>query len=379
VGFRNGEKKEKNNRIKRSCRDKMKERDIYFMQKAIRLARKGTGSTSPNPLVGAVVVKNNKIISEGFHRKPGLAHGEAEALDKAGIYAQKATLYVNLEPCCHFGRTPPCLDKIIKAGIKRVVIATKDPNPKVNGRSIRKLRDHKIEVTNGVCREEAKKINEVFFKNMKERLPFVVAKAAQTLDGKIATSLGQSKWITTDKSRKFSRKLRDRYDAVLIGAETLRKDNPKLNGLKNKPYKVIISSSLGLPKNSYILKNFADKTIVFTLSRSKTKGNLPNPVKIFALKEMKKGISLKQVLRKLYSYGIMSVFVEGGSYTLGRFFDEKIVDKVYFFIAPKICGGKNSITSVGATGVKKIEKCLGIQKLKIKKIGEDILIRGYLR
>jgi diaminohydroxyphosphoribosylaminopyrimidine deaminase/5-amino-6-(5-phosphoribosylamino)uracil reductase len=379
VGFRNGEKKKKNNRIKRSCEDKMKERDIYFMQKAIRLARKGAGSVSPNPLVGAVVVKNNKIISEGFHRKAGLAHGEAEALDKAGLYAQKATLYVNLEPCCYFGRTPPCLDKIIKAGIKRVVIATKDPNPKVDGRSIRKLRDHKIEVTNGVCREEAKKINEVFFKNMKERLPFVVAKTAQTLDGKIATSLGQSKWITTDKSRKFSRKLRDRYDAVLIGAKTLREDNPKLNGLKKKPYKVIISSSLDLPKNSYILKNFADKTIIFTLSKLKTKGDLPDPVKIFTLKKIKKGISLKQVLKKLYSYGIMSVFVEGGSYTLGRFFEEKMVDKVYFFIAPKICGGKNSITSVGATGVKKIEKCLRIQRLKIKKIGEDILIRGYLR
>ncbi|MCF7909537.1 MAG: bifunctional diaminohydroxyphosphoribosylaminopyrimidine deaminase/5-amino-6-(5-phosphoribosylamino)uracil reductase RibD [Candidatus Omnitrophica bacterium] len=357
----------------------MKERDISFMQKAIRLARKGAGSVSPNPLVGAVVVKNNKIISEGFHRKAGLAHGEAEALDKAGLYAQKATLYVNLEPCCYFGRTPPCVDKIIKAGIKRVVIGTKDPNPKVDGRSIRKLRDHKIEVTNGVCREEAKKINEVFFKNMKERLPFVVAKTAQTLDGKIATSLGQSKWITTDKSRKFSRKLRDRYDAVLIGAKTLREDNPKLNGLKKKPYKVIISSSLDLPKNSYILKNFADKTIIFTLSKLKTKGDLPGPVKIFTLKKIKKGISLKQVLKKLYSYGIMSVFVEGGSYTLGRFFEEKMVDKVYFFIAPKICGGKNSITSVGATGVKKIEKCLRIQKLKIKKIGEDILIRGYLR
>ncbi|MCF7870818.1 MAG: bifunctional diaminohydroxyphosphoribosylaminopyrimidine deaminase/5-amino-6-(5-phosphoribosylamino)uracil reductase RibD [Candidatus Omnitrophica bacterium] len=357
----------------------MKERDIYFMEKAIRLAKKGVGSVSPNPLVGAVVVKNNKIISEGFHKKPGLAHAEAEALEKAGIYAQKAVLYVNLEPCCHFGRMPPCLDKIIKAGIKRVVIATKDPNPKVYGRSIKKLRDHNIEVTNGVCRDKAEKLNEVFFKNMKEKLPFVVAKAAQTLDGKIATSLGRSKWITTDKSRNFSRKLRDKYDAVLIGAETLRKDNPKLNGLKKKPYKIIISSSLDLPKNSYIFKNSADKIIIFTLSKLKTKSNLPKPVKIFALKEAKKGISLKQVLRKLYSYGIMSVFVEGGSYTLGRFFEEKIVDKVYFFIAPKICGGENSITSVGAAGVKKIEKCLKLQKVKIKKIDEDILIRGYLK
>jgi diaminohydroxyphosphoribosylaminopyrimidine deaminase / 5-amino-6-(5-phosphoribosylamino)uracil reductase len=357
----------------------MIKKDIYFMQEALELAKKGQGKTSPNPLVGAVVVRNNKIISKGFHKKCGLAHAEAVALKKAGARAKGATLYINLEPCFHFGRTPPCVDKIIKAGIKRVVIAIKDPNPQVKGKSIRKLRKNKIKVSLGVCQKEASKINEVFFKNIKDNLPFVVAKVAQSLDGKITTSLGQSKWITTDKARQFSRKLRDKYDAVLVGAETLRKDNPKLNGLDKIPYKIILSASLDLPKNSYIFKNFSNKTYVFTSSNLKAKNELPKSVKVFFLKAAKKGISLRKILRKLYQLGIMSVFVEGGSDTLGRFFSQNLVDKAYFFIAPKIFGGKGALSSVGATGVKQIKKSPELKEPKIERIGADILIWGYLK
>jgi diaminohydroxyphosphoribosylaminopyrimidine deaminase/5-amino-6-(5-phosphoribosylamino)uracil reductase len=357
----------------------MIEKDIHFMQEALGLAKRGEGKTSPNPLVGAVVVKNNKIISKGFHKKCGLAHAEVVALKKAGARAKGATLYVNLEPCFHFGRTPPCVDKVIKAGIKRVVIAVKDPNPQVKGKSIRKLRKNKIKVSLGVCQKEASKINEVFFKNIKDNLPFVVAKVAQSLDGKITTSLGQSKWITTDKARQFSRRLRDRYDAVLIGAETLRKDNPKLNGLDKIPYKIIISSNLDLPKNSYIFKNFSNKTYIFTSSNSGTKNKFSKDIKVFPLKATKEGIPLKKLLKKLYQIGIMSVFVEGGSDTLGRFFSQNLVDKAYFFIAPKIFGGKGALTSVGATGVKQIKKSPELEKPEIKRIGNDILIWGYLK
>ncbi len=355
----------------------MEKKDIYFMRKAINLAKQGEGETSPNPLVGAVVVKNQKILAKGFHQRYGMAHAEINALEKAGSLACGATLYVNLEPCCHYGKTPPCLDRIIKAGIKRVVIAIKDPNPQVCGKSIRKLRSHSVKVSLGICKEEALELNKVFFKNMKQRLPFVAAKAAQSLDGKIATSAGQSKWITTKQARNFSYKLRDKYDAILIGAETLRKDNPKLNGLKKIPYKVIISSSLDLPENSYLFKNFPGNTVIFTDKKSGKNNKLPKQIKIIPLKMTKKGLSLKQILKKLYSFGIMSVFVEGGSETLGRFFKQKLIDKAYFFLAPKILGGKKALTSVGFEGFRKINEALEIDNITINKIGKDILISGY--
>lgn len=356
---------------------KSREKDMYFMKKAISLAEKAEGETSPNPLVGAVVVKNNKIIGTGFHKRCGLRHAEISALKKAGNLARGATLYINLEPCFHFGKTPPCVEKVIEVGIERVVLAMKDPNPRVWGKSIRKLKKNNIKVSLGVCKKEALELNEVFLKNMKEGLPFVVAKVAQSLDGKIATKTGKSKWITTEKSRQFSYRLRDKYDAVLIGAETLRKDNPKLNGLKKIPYKIIISSNLDLPKKSYLFKNFPSNTVVFTSHKYKSKNKLPDQVKVIFLKMTKKGISLKQILRKLYSFGIMSVFVEGGSETLGRFFQQKLIDKVYFFIAPKVFGGKNSLTSVGGRGFSSIKGSLELEKVKIEKLNRDILVWGY--
>ncbi|MCF7917043.1 MAG: bifunctional diaminohydroxyphosphoribosylaminopyrimidine deaminase/5-amino-6-(5-phosphoribosylamino)uracil reductase RibD [Candidatus Omnitrophica bacterium] len=355
----------------------MSQKDIYFMKKAINLAKKGTGETSPNPLVGAVIVKNNKIIGTGFHKRCGLAHAEINALKKAGNSAKGATLYINLEPCSHFGKTPPCVDEVIKAGIKRVVIAIKDPNPQVWGKAIRKLKKQKIEVSLGVCKKEALELNEIFLKNMKESLPFVVAKVAQSLDGKIATKAGQSKWITTKSSRQFSYQLRDKYDAVLIGAETLRKDNPRLNGLKKIPYKIIISSDLNLPKKSYLFKNFPSNTVVFTSHKHKSKNKLPPEVKVISLRMTKRGFSLKQILKKLYSFGIMSVFIEGGSETLGRFFQQKLIDKVYFFIAPMIFGGKDSLTSIGADGFSTIKESAKIKNIEIEKIDQDILISGY--
>lgn len=355
----------------------MKEKDIYFIKKTLKLAQKGAGIVSPNPLVGAVVVKKGRIISQGFHKGPGFAHAESLALDKAGARAKGATLYLNLEPCCHFGRTPPCVDKITVSGIKRVVISVKDPNPEVNGKSIKKLKKLKVEVTLGVCGREAAQINEIFFKNMEKRLPFVTAKAAQSLDGKIATASGQSKWITSEPARRFARKLRDSYDAVLVGAETLRRDNPGLNGLKKSPYKVILSSSLDLPAGSFLLQKDAAKLIIFTSQKEAGKHKLSKQVKIFYLKETKNGLPLKKILNKLYQIGIKSIFIEGGSYTLGKFFEQRLVDKAYFFISPKIIGGKQSLTSVGASGFKRIEKSLELKELKIKNTGRDILIQGY--
>ena len=246
-------------------------KDLYFLLKAISLAKKGEGLTSPNPLVGAVIAKDNKIISKGYHKKCGLPHAEIEAIKSAKKNLRGSTLYINLEPCCHFGRTGPCVDEVIKSRIKRVVVSTVDPNPQVKGKSIRRLKREGVRVDIGLAKKQAVKLNEVFFKNMKTKRPFVVAKLAQSLDGKIASSKGISKWVTSSPSRKFAKTLRDKYDCVLIGANTLKKDNPKLNGIKKIPYKVIISSTLNLPAKSYIFKNNPEKLIIFTSHKAKGK------------------------------------------------------------------------------------------------------------
>ncbi|UCG35193.1 MAG: bifunctional diaminohydroxyphosphoribosylaminopyrimidine deaminase/5-amino-6-(5-phosphoribosylamino)uracil reductase RibD [Candidatus Omnitrophota bacterium] len=351
--------------------------DAYFIEKTINLAKKAEGFTSPNPLVGAVLVRNNKIIAQGYHKKAGLPHAEIEAIKRGGSEAKGATLYVNLEPCYHYGRTPPCVGGIIKAGIKKVVIATSDPNPLVKGKSMRKLKNAGIEVKLGPCIDEAKRLNEVFFKNIKEKRPFVVAKLAQTLDGKIATRSGSSKWITSEKARHYARSLRDKYDCVLVGVNTVINDNPHLNGLKKIPLKAVIDPRGRISHNSYLVRKNPQKLFLFT---SSTKGNklknIPAKVKIFNLDKKKGLFNLKELLRILYARGITSVFVEGGSQTLGRFFDQKLIDKIHLFLAPKIMGGKDSITSIGAKGFS-LKKCPVIKEVSIKRIGQDILISGY--
>jgi len=356
--------------------DKQKQRDTYFIKEAFKLALKAEGFTSPNPLVGAVIVKNNKIISKGYHKKAGLPHAEIQAIKKAKTSLKGATLYVNLEPCFHFGRTPPCVDEIIRQKFKRVVIAVKDPNPEVNGKSIKKLKKAGVQVDVGLCQKQAVKINEVFFKNIRAKRPFVVAKTAQSLDGKTATFKGLSKWITTPLSRKFSYSLRDKYDCVLIGANTLKKDNPGLAGLKKIPFKAVVSRSLNLPFNSRLFKEGAHKLIVFTSDKNK-KEKFPASVKIFFLKEQKGVLALKDILKALYSLGIMSVFVEGGSQTLGHFFESRLVDKAYFFISPKIIAGQNALSSIGAKGFATPKTCPSLKQAQVKRLGEDFLIWGY--
>ena len=350
--------------------------DIYFLKQAITLARKAEGFTSPNPLVGALIVKNNKVISCGYHKKAGLAHAEIAAILKAKQNLKGASLYINLEPCCHFGKTPPCVDEIIKQGIKRVIISTLDPNPKVCGKSIKKLKQAGIEVSVGKCKEEAKKVNEVFFKNMKENRPFVAAKVAQTIDGKIATCAGISKWITTESSRKFAKSLRDKYDSVLVGINTVLKDNPKLNGLRKIPYKVIIDPHLRIDKKSFIVRNHPEKLIIFTFKKAKPEKAFKD-ARIFAIDKKKGKLDLRAMLKILFNLGITSCFVEGGSQTLGNFLDEKLIDKMHFFISPKIVGGANALTSIGAKGYKTLDDSPYLKEIEIKRIGLDIFITGY--
>jgi diaminohydroxyphosphoribosylaminopyrimidine deaminase/5-amino-6-(5-phosphoribosylamino)uracil reductase len=355
--------------------------DTFFIKKTFNLAKKGEGFTSPNPMVGAIVVKDNKIIATGFHKKAGLPHAEAEALQKAKTSLRDATLYVNLEPCFHWGRTPPCVDRIIDSGIGRVVVATTDPNPRVKGKSIKKLKKAGLEVRVGIMETEAKKLNEVFFKNMQDGLPFVAIKVAQSLDGKIATKFKQSKWITHQKARFFSHRLRDRYDAVLVGVNTVIQDNPYLGGTKKEPFRVVIDPQLRIPLNSFLVKRIPKKLIVFCSQKGARKRKkidyLRRKASVYILKEKGGFLDLKEVLSILYRREIMSVFVEGGSTTWGRFFDQKLVDKIYFFFAPKIIGGSLALSSIGGRGVSKIKEATEVRGLEIKIIGEDFLITGY--
>ena len=349
-------------------------KDIYFLERTLELAKKADGLTSPNPMVGAVIVKNNKEISCGFHKKSGNPHAEIEAINNAKVSLQGATLYINLEPCCHFGKTPPCVDKIIKSGIKRVVMASLDPNPIVHGKSISKLKKAGIKVSVGCLSEKARKLNEVFFKNMETKRPFVVVKLAQSLDGKIVTARGESKWITEETARSFARRLRDKYDCVLVGVNTVIKDNPRLNGLKKIPYKAVIDPQLRIPKDSYLFKKNCEKLIIFASTKAKKKSL--KCAKVFFIKEKKGKLPVKEILSALYRYGIISVFVEGGSETAANFFEEKLVDKVHFFIAPKILGGKSALASIGGQGLS-LRDCPKIREMAIEKIGQDILITGY--
>jgi len=354
--------------------------DKYFMQRALCLAKKAEGFTSPNPLVGAVIVRDRKIIAEGYHKKCGLAHAEVVAINKAKPRSLKgATLYVNLEPCFHFGRTPPCVDKIITSKFKRVVIAIKDPSKKVNAKSIKKLKTAGIKVNLGLLKAESLKLNEVFLKNAKANMPFVVGKVAQSLDGKVATRSGTSKWITCFDSRQFAKGLRDKYDSVLIGVNTVIKDNPRLSGLKRTPFRVVVDPDLRTPLSSYILKNNPKKTIIITApKRRKDLKKIPSGVELVFINKNKSGrISVRQILKSLYKLGMRSVFVEGGPETIGRFFDQKLIDKAYLFIAPKVIGGKSALSSIGAKGIGSLEKVQVLRGINIERINQDIVVYGY--
>lgn len=349
------------------------------MDEALKEALKAKGCTFPNPLVGAVLVKDNRIIAKGFHKRAGLPHAEVVALDRAGKKSRGATLYINLEPCFHWGKTPPCVDRVIASGVEKVVVSTLDPNPLVKGKSLRKLRKAGVKVEVGLLRKKAMRINEVFFKNMQEGLPFVVLKIAQTLDGKIADERGISKWITQKKSRDFAKKLRSFSDAVLVGINTVLKDNPFLDVPGKKIVKVILDPHLNLPARANLFKK-AEKIflVVDKDLRSFRRKKITANVKLLEEEySQDKGFNLRRVLKRLYSYGICSLFVEGGSFTAGRFLEEKLVDKVHIFIASKIMGGRGGVGSFRGIKKSSLYKAISLKDVEFKRIGGDFLITGY--
>lgn len=363
----------------------MKKNHLYFMNVAYRLALKAKGNTSPNPMVGAVVVKSGKILSKGYHRRPGEEHAEVIAINKALNKAKNATLYVTLEPCTHFGRTPPCADFIIKSGmIREVIVGMIDPNPLNNGKGVEILKKNKIIVKVGYLEDRLKKMNESFIKYITKGLPFVTVKVAQSLDGKIATKTGNSKWITTDKSRVFAHKMRAEFDAVMVGVNTVLRDDPKLDSWfsKRNPKKIIIDSQLSTPENSRIFSSDS-KVIIVTLKtkpgqETENRKILSERAEILEVKEKSGQINLKDAFRKLAKLGIANILVEGGGTLIGSLFDEGLVDKVLFFISPKIIGGKEAIGSVLGKGITRVEKAIKLKDVKLQHLGEDVLVSAYV-
>jgi len=354
------------------------------MRMAFDLAAKGKGSTSPNPMVGAVVVKGNRLIATGWHKRCGADHAEIVALKKAGGRARGAKLYVTLEPCFHYGRTPPCVDQVIDSGIREVVIGMVDPNPLTRGKSIAKLRRAGIKVRTGILRPDAERLNEIFVKYMRSQMPFVAAKCAQTLDGKIATVTGESKWITSSKTRDYARRVRDEFDAILVGVNTVLRDDPRLNGVRKtkRLKKIILDSSLKTPLTARLFKGArpADCVIAVTHKASPAKiKQFQNKGARLIICPAKDGrVDLKCLLKALAKEEITSILMEGGARVIGGALKEKLVDKLYIYVAPKIIGDQDALSSVVGVGTVNIGRSIRLKNLTSRNIGQDILLTGYV-
>ncbi|MCP4672564.1 MAG: bifunctional diaminohydroxyphosphoribosylaminopyrimidine deaminase/5-amino-6-(5-phosphoribosylamino)uracil reductase RibD [Desulfobacula sp.] len=362
--------------------------DHEYMHEAIALAQTAKGFTSPNPCVGAVVVQNDKIVGKGFHKAAGLAHAEVEALDNAGSNAHGATIYVTLEPCNHFGKTPPCTHKILQAGIKKVVIGCKDPNPDVCGNGIQYLQDNGVKVICGILEDKAKILIEDFIWYVLNKKPFVTLKCASTLDGRIATSTGDSKWITNEKSRGFVHKIRHETDAILVGSGTLHADDPSLTsrilGVTTKdPVRIILDTNLSINGDAKILTQDSDAgTLIVTgpdVSKEKiglieSKG--AQIIKI-PLKEQK--LDLNKLMIKLGEMSILSLLIEGGSVVAGSVLREEIVNKVMFFLAPRFLGSSDGIPMFDGKGPELIKDAFELKNMNISQFDDDILVQGYLK
>ncbi|WP_242965080.1 bifunctional diaminohydroxyphosphoribosylaminopyrimidine deaminase/5-amino-6-(5-phosphoribosylamino)uracil reductase RibD [Dehalobacterium formicoaceticum] len=362
----------------------MKVTDEQWMQRAINLARKGEGWTSPNPMVGAVIVREGQVVGEGYHQKAGTPHAEIHALQMAGTKALGGTMYVTLEPCCHHGRTPPCTDALIKAGLKKVVVAMVDPNPQVAGGGIAKLRAAGMEVVTGVLEDEARVLNEVFIKQITSQRPFIAFKSAVTLDGKTSSYTGSSKWITGEEARMVGRQLRHRYDAILTGIGTVLADDPLLTtrvpGLKD-PQRVILDSRLRIPMEAQVLDTKSAPTLVFTgeIADGEPKAALlaEKGVEVISCPGSEGQVDIFSVLKILSEKGITSILIEGGAQIQGAFFDRELVDKLYVFIAPKLIGGHHAPGMLGGMGIAEMGHAVRVYDLKMDQIGTDFLLTGY--
>ncbi|NIO09721.1 MAG: bifunctional diaminohydroxyphosphoribosylaminopyrimidine deaminase/5-amino-6-(5-phosphoribosylamino)uracil reductase RibD [Deltaproteobacteria bacterium] len=359
--------------------------DEQYMRMALDLAIRGAGRTSPNPMVGAVVVRGGRTVGRGYHRRAGGDHGEIVALKRAGKRAQGATLYLNLEPCTHHGRTPPCTPTVIQSGVKRVVVGMMDPNPRVAGRGIRRLRQAGIRVQVGVLEPECRKINEAFIKHIRHRIPFVILKLAATLDGKIASSTGDSQWVTGNAARRYVHQMRDRVDAVVVGVGTVLADNPKLTcritGGRD-PFRIVLDSRLHIPVGAHLLRQRQkEKNIIATGPRAssvKVKRIERSGARVWRFPLRGGTIPFNALLKRLGAEGFLSIMIEGGGITAARALKEGVVDQVVFFYAPKIIGGEGR-GMVDHLGIRKMSRSKMIKEVETRRFGQDIMVTGYVR
>jgi diaminohydroxyphosphoribosylaminopyrimidine deaminase/5-amino-6-(5-phosphoribosylamino)uracil reductase len=362
-------------------------KDEKYMGEALRFARRGLGRTSPNPAVGAVIVREGKVIARGYHHRAGEAHAEINALaDLKGRAQPRDVLYVTLEPCNHQGKTPPCTGAILDSGIKKVVVGMRDPNLNVTGGGCEYLAARGVAVETGVLEDACRRLNEAYIKFVTTGRPFVIAKAALTLDGWTATSAGHSKWITSEASRQFVHKLRDRADAVMVGVETVLADDPALNtrlakGRGKNPVRIILDTNLRTPREARVVSH-ADASMTWIaigedVPARRLEGRTAQRVSFLRCPKKEKRIDLQALMDRLGRESITSLLLEGGSTVMGAMLRERLIDKFYIFKAPKLLGGGDGVPMASGPGVKSMNESILIRDLKVRRFGEDVLFEGY--
>ena len=352
-----------------------------YMRRALRLARRGAGRVSPNPMVGAVVVRDGEIVGEGYHVFSRRHHAEIMALQKAGEQTRGADLYLTLEPCCHTGRTPPCVEAIMRAGVKAVYVATRDPNPRVNGKGIERLEEAGIEVFEGLCESEATRLNEPFFRLVRTGKPFVTLKLALSLDGRIATSTGSSKWITGDKARGVVHRLRYEHDAILVGIGTVAQDDPSLDvrgRRKNRIVKMVLDSELRTDPEARLFQS-RDPVVIFHSEKVSKAGvrRLSQAAALVGVGRDSAGLQWQEILQETGRRGLNSLLIEGGGTVAASALRAGAVQRMMLFYAPTIIGG-DGLPGFGPLGVESLEKAFRVDLTRIRRLGEDFLLEARL-
>jgi diaminohydroxyphosphoribosylaminopyrimidine deaminase/5-amino-6-(5-phosphoribosylamino)uracil reductase len=364
------------------------EKATRLMRLCLGLARRGEGQTSPNPMVGAVITRAGRIVGKGYHRRAGEPHAEIEAIEDAGKATPGAEMWINLEPCDHWGRTGPCTEAITNSGIKQVIVGMEDPNPRVKGKGIAKLRKNGIKVEVGLLEDECRRLNESYIKFIRTKTPWVILKVAASLDGKTATRSGESRWISGKEALSYVHRLRNKVDAILVGVDTIIKDNPllttRLPGRKSRdPIRIVADSKLRIPLTSGVLKlQSGAATILATTEKASSKKirRLEQMgIKVLVTSQYNGRVELPSLMKKLGALNITSLLIEGGSTINASALSSGIVDKVIWFYAPKIIGGKRSPGMVGGNGIETLEQAIALEDLRVRRLGEDILIEGYIK